>query len=130
MQDPIADMLTRIRNSQMSKLLCAYVPYSRMKHAILKVLENEGYILGCKILNEGSVQNIKVILKYLNTGKGAIYCIERISRPSKRIYSSIKGLRECNNGLGVYVLSTSRGILSDRRARLSNISGEVICRVF
>jgi small subunit ribosomal protein S8 len=131
MTDPIADMLTRIRNAQKAKFLSVSYPHSNMKYEITKVLHSEGYI---KSYSEkelgGNKKSIEVQLKYLDKGIPAIIKIDKVSTPGKRIYSSIKDLKEYYKGLGVYILSTSKGIISDRDAAQNKVGGEVICKVF
>lgn len=131
MTDTIADMLTRIRNGQMTKLMFVSVPYSKAKCSVLDVLKEEGYILGYKSKDlRAGVKEIQVALKYARSGDPAIQKITRVSKPGKRTYTSIGDLRGYYNGMGTYVLSTSKGILSDRNARRENVGGEVICKVF
>lgn len=130
MTDTIADMLTRIRNAQKSKLMSVRFSYSKMKYAILGVLKEEGYIVEYKILDGSIFSEIEVDLKYSLQGKPAICQIDRVSRPGKRIYSSIVALKGYYNNMGVYVLSTSKGVLSDRAAKQFGVGGEVICKVF
>ena len=126
MSDNIADMLTRIRNGQKSKLLSVVLPFSRLKCAILKVLLSEGYISGYS-QNENE---LSISLKYSRLGEPAVNEIHRVSKPGKRIYSQIRNLPGYYNNMGVYILSTSHGVMSDRQARKLNIGGEVICKVF
>lgn len=126
MSDNIADMLTRIRNAQSSRLLRISMPNSKAKCAILKVLKEEGYIFNYTVAQD----DLTVELKYLEDGSAVISEIHRVSKPGKRIYSAIKDLKGYYNNMGVYVLSTSKGILSDRDARKLNVGGEVICKVF
>ena len=131
MTDTIADMLTRIRNGQRTKLMFIAVPYSRTKCAILDVLKEEGYIVSYKISDVRSgIKSIEVVLKYSSNGGAAIKEITRVSKPGKRAYTAIDDLRGYYNGMGIYVLSTSKGVLSDREARRAGIGGEVICKVF
>lgn len=128
MSDNIADMLTRIRNGQKSKLLNVSLPLSILKCAVLDVLKSEGYIDGYKKNTEGKM--IDVSLKYSRTGQPAITEIHKVSKPGKRIYSSIKDLPGYFNNMGIHILSTSRGVMSDRQAKKENIGGEIICKVF
>lgn len=133
-QDPIADMLTRIRNGQQNKILSIAVNYSKINMSILEVLKQEGYIADFDLQSENDegkmIPTITVHLKYLVNSKPVIREITRISKPSRRVYYSIKDLREFYNGLGVYILTTSQGILSDKQARQNKIGGEVICSIF
>ena len=130
MTDPLADMLTRIRNGQKAKLVSVACPYSKAKDSVLKVLKNEGYIADYSIRDNGSFKEIDIAPKFSKLGKGAITEIKRVSTPGKRYTCSIKDLPSHYNGLGIYVLTTSKGILSDREARKLGVGGEVICKVF
>lgn len=130
MTDPLADMLTRIRNGQKSKLISVNCPHSVVKENVLRVLKSEGYISGYKVASNGSFKELEIDLKFMNTGKGVISEIKRVSKPGKRVTSSIKDLPLNYNGLGIYILSTSKGIVSDREARNLGVGGEVICKVF
>ncbi len=131
MTDPIADMLTRIRNGQQSKLISVEMPFSKMKTNILEVLVEEGFVASYAVEDLGNEkQSIEVHLKYFNHGKPVIQKIIRESKPGKRMYSSIKALKGYYNNMGIHILSTSKGILSDRKARQLGVGGEVICKVF
>lgn len=130
MTDPLADMLTRIRNGQKARLVSVSCSYSRIKESVLKVLKEEGYISGYGIQDNSSFKELDIFLKFSNAGKGVINEIIRVSKPGKRVTSSIKDLPAHYNGLGIYVLSTSKGVLSDRKARVVGVGGEVICKVF
>jgi small subunit ribosomal protein S8 len=127
MSDNIADLLTRIRNGQKSKLLQVKVYKSNFKQSVLKVLLEEGYISGYKDLDEN---HLIIDLKYSSTGSPAIAEIHRVSKPGTRMYSSIKDLKSYYNGMGIYVLSTSKGVMSDRGAKKMMVGGEVVCKVF
>lgn len=128
--DNIADMLTRIRNGQMARLLNARVYYSRVKAAILDVLVEEGYIAGYSVTEHRAIRMIEIDLKYARTGKPAIEEIHRVSSPGKRVYSAINNLKGYYNNMGIYILSTSKGVVSDKAARKLHVGGEVICKVF
>ncbi|MBP7189921.1 MAG: 30S ribosomal protein S8 [Rickettsiaceae bacterium] len=131
MTDNIADMLTRIRNAQKSKLVTMLVPHSKMKCAILDVLKEEGYIRSYDVLDVSSnIRTIEVSLKYSSYGKPAIQEIKRVSKPGKRSYSPAGEMQGHYNGMGIYILSTSKGVISDREARRLGVGGEVICKVF
>lgn len=131
MTDNIADMLTRIRNAQKSRLVSMFVPHSKMKCSILDVLKEEGYIASYDVTEvSANIRGIEVSLKYSFQGKPAIQEIKRVSKPGKRIYSSAGTLQGHYNGMGIYILSTPKGILSDRDARKAGVGGEVICKVF
>ena len=128
MSDNIADMLTRIRNGQKSKLLNVQLPLSNLKCNVLEVLKQEGYILNYKITKE--TKTITIVLKYSKEGIPAISEVHRVSKPGKRVYSSISDLKGYFNNMGIHILSTSCGVKSDREAKKQNIGGEVICKVF
>ncbi len=131
MTDTIADMLTRIRNGQKSKLITVSLPYSKMKCAVLDVLKGEGYIKDYQVTElKSNISEINVGLKYSSSGKAAICEIHKVSKPGKRIYSSISTLKGYYNNMGIYILSTSRGVMSDREAHKLGCGGEVICKVF
>jgi small subunit ribosomal protein S8 len=130
MTDSIADMLTRIRNAQKSKLISISMPCSKIKCAILDVLQKEGYIKKYLVIKNGNISYIEVDLKYSVNGNSAIREINRVSKPGKRIYSPIDKLKGYYNNMGIYILSTSKGVLSDRDAHSQKIGGEIICKVF
>ena len=127
MQDPIADMLTRIRNGQMAKHESVSMPSSKMKVSVAKVLEDEGYIKSFSV-EEGVQPVLTVQLKYFE-GKPVIEKIERVSRPGLRIYKATQELPKVMGGLGVAIVSTNKGVMSDRAARAANVGGEVLCYV-
>ena len=126
--DTIADMLTRIRNGQKSRLLNVGLPMSKLKCAVLDVLKNEGFIAGYTTNTEE--KTIDIALKYSRVGQPAICEIHRVSKPGKRMYSSIGELPGYFNNMGIHILSTSHGVMSDREAKKLNVGGEVICKVF
>ena len=128
MTDPIADMLTRIRNAQRSEKQTTLIPASKLKSAIAQVLKDEGYSEGFALReNEGKPQ-LEISLKYY-AGKPVIEKIERVSRPGLRIYRQKDELPKVMNGLGVAIVSTSRGVMTDRKARAAGVGGEVLCIV-
>ena len=128
--DPIADMITRIRNGQLRKLNTVSIPNSRFRARILDVLKDEGYISNYKILSEKqNNKSLIVDLKY-NKGMPVIKDITRVSKPGRRIYAKANSIPKIQNGLGIAIVSTSMGIMSDNDARSKKIGGEVICRVF
>ena len=127
MQDPIADMLTRIRNAQMARHLKVSMPKSKLKFAILEVLKDEGFIKDFNESNQDGMPTIEIQLKYYQ-GKPVIETLKRISRPGLRIYKSSKDLTNVN-GFGVSIVSTSKGVMSDKSARQNMVGGEVICEV-
>jgi small subunit ribosomal protein S8 len=128
MSDNIADMLTRIRNGQKTKLLNVNLPLSKLKCTVLDVLKNEGYIAGYTTQPED--RNIAIELKYSRLGEPAIREIHRVSKPGKRVYSAISDLPEYFNSMGIHILSTSKGVMSDRDAKKQKVGGEVMCKVF
>ncbi|QIE02294.1 30S ribosomal protein S8 [Buchnera aphidicola] len=127
MQDPIADMLTRIRNGQSANKYSIIMPLSKLKKSIARVLKEEGYITDYEIIDIIKPK-LKVILKYFQ-GKSVVETIERISRPSLRIYKNKKNLPQVMAGLGIAIISTSQGVMTDRVARQVGLGGEVICYV-
>ena len=128
--DPIGDMLTRIRNAQLRTLHKVKIPSSKFREKILIVLKDEGYIADYKILSEeNNKSSLMVDLKYHN-GAPVIKEIKRISKPGRRIYAKAESIPKIKNGLGLAIVSTSIGIMSDNDARSKNIGGEIICRVF
>jgi len=130
MSDPLGDMLTRIRNGQRARKSSILSPASRLRSNVLEVLKREGYIRGYS-RNEVTpgVTQLTIELKY-NDGEPVIRELERISTPGRRVYSRVSDLGRVYNGLGISILSTPRGVLSDNEARAQNVGGEVLCRVF
>jgi small subunit ribosomal protein S8 len=128
--DPLGDMLTRIRNAQRSRHSICVAPASRLRANVLEVLKREGFIRGfsAEELRPG-VARLRIELKY-NEGEPVIKEITRVSRPGRRVYSKIRELPKVYAGLGISILSTPRGVLSDAEARAANVGGEVLCRVF
>ena len=127
MQDPIADMLTRIRNGQAANKVAINMPSSKLKVAIANVLAAEGYIESVKVL-EGAKPELEITLKYFQ-GKPVVESIQRVSRPGLRIYKRKDELPKVLGGLGVAVISTSKGVMTDRAARQAGLGGEIICYV-
>ncbi len=128
--DTLGDMLTRIRNGQMANMPVVSCPSSKLRKNVLEALKREGYIRGySEVQKAGQQAVLDIELKY-HEGEGAIRKIERISTPGRRVYSGIGDLGRVFNGLGVMILSTPRGVLSDNEARAENVGGEVLCRVF
>ena len=128
MTDPIADMLTRIRNAQATEKPSVFVPASKVKRAIAQVLKDEGYIEDFAVRENDGKAMIEIGLKYY-AGKPVIEKIERVSRPGLRIYKGRDDIPRVMNGLGVAIVSTSRGVMTDRRARETGVGGEVLCVV-
>jgi small subunit ribosomal protein S8 len=128
MTDPIADMLTRIRNGQMAEKVSVRVPASRLKLAVAKVLQDEGYIETCREVTEDDRPLIEIALKYYD-GRPVIERLERASKPGLRRYAGKNSLPRVDGGMGVAIVSTSRGIMSDRAARKAGLGGEILCIV-
>lgn len=128
MSDPIADMLTRIRNAQCVDKVSVQMPSSKLKVAIAKVLKEEGYIENFVVAGESAKPVLTIELKYY-AGRPVIEKIERVSKPGLRIYKGKNDIPQVMNGLGVAILSTSKGLMTDRKARTTGIGGEVICYV-
>jgi len=128
MTDPIADMLTRIRNAQAGGKTTVNLPASKVKAAIAQVLKDEGYIDGFAVRENGAHREIEISLKYY-AGQPVIEKIERVSRPGLRIYKGVEDIPKVMNGLGVAIVSTSRGVMTDRKARAQGVGGEVLCIV-
>jgi small subunit ribosomal protein S8 len=130
MNDPLGDMLTRIRNAQMRRRPKVATPASSLRARVLDVLQDEGYIRGyTRVEMKGETPQFEIELKYYN-GQPAIKEIERISKPGRRVYSPVKNIPTVANGLGVSILSTPKGVMSDAKAREANVGGEIICNVF
>ena len=127
--DPIGDMLARIKNSQMRNHKRVEIPSSNFKAKIADVLKNEGYINNFNVENNDNKNTLIIDLKY-NSGSPVITVIERVSRPGRRIFSSAESLPKINNGLGIAIVSTPKGVMTDIEARKQKIGGEVICKVF
>jgi len=128
MQDPLSDMITRIRNANLREKVSVAMPSSKVKISVAKVLKDEGYILNYKV-TEDKKPVLEIDLKYYD-GKPVIEEITRSSKPSLRVYSSSKDLPKVKSGLGVAIVSTSKGVMSDRSARSNGVGGEILCTVF
>ena len=128
MSDPISDLLTRIRNAQMVSKATVSVPSSKVKVAIAQVLKDEGYIDGFQVKTEGNKSELEIALKYY-AGRPVIERIERVSRPGLRIYKGRHDIPSVMNGLGVAIVTTPKGVMTDRKARQAGIGGEVLCYV-
>src|SRR5438552_13604143 len=129
MNDPLGDLLSRIRNAQMRNKSKVTSPGSRLRESVLDVLKNEGYIRGYAVVQREGRSEIEIELKYFD-GEPVIREIERVSKPGRRVYTSVKNLPRVNNGLGISVLSTPKGIMADHEARDANVGGEVLFTVF
>jgi small subunit ribosomal protein S8 len=130
MSDPIADMLTRVRNAGKAKFNSVDIPGSKVKFELAKLLKDEGYIRNYKFIKDNKQGVLRVYLKYGDKQEHSILRIDRVSKPSKRVYVKGKDIKPVYNGLGIAVLSTSKGIMTDKHAREKNIGGEVICNVW
>ena len=128
MSDPIADMLTRIRNAQMVQKVSVTMPASKLKTAIAEVLKSEGYIDNFAVRGEATKPQLEIALKYY-AGKPVIEHIERVSRPGLRVYKGRHDIPNVKNGLGVAIVTTPKGVMTDRKARQAGIGGEVLCYV-
>ena len=128
--DPIGDMISRIRNAQMRLLNNVKIPSSKFREKILAILKKEGYISDYKLLSDTKYKNsLSVDLKYHN-GLPVIKEIKRVSKPGRRIYATATSIPKIQNGLGLAIVSTPQGVMSDNEARIKNVGGEIICRVF
>ncbi len=130
MTDPIADMLTRIRNATRVDRQHVEMQVSKLRRSLADVLKREGYIWDWTELEESPVSNIQIALKYGDDGASVIQHIKRVSKPGCRVYKKAKDLRPVLNGLGIRILSTSKGLLSDREARQQGVGGEVLCEIW
>ena len=129
--DPIADFLTRIRNAQMAGHRIVEIPASNLKKRMTEILYNQGYILKYKFEDDNKEGLIKIALKYdAQTKQPAIHSLERVSRPGLRQYSKPNDFRRVKNGLGVAIVSTSKGVLTDKEAKAQNVGGEVLCYIY
>ena len=129
MNDPLGDLLTRIRNAQMRNKSKVLSPNSRLRESVLDVLKNEGYIRGYAVVEKDGRGEIEIELKYFD-GEPVIREIERVSKPGRRVYTSVKNMPRINNGLGVTIVSTPKGVMADHDARDANVGGEILCTVF
>lgn len=130
MTDPISDLLTRIRNATNVRHDRADIPASKMKLEVAKILKQEGFIRTFKVLEEGPQGLIRIYLKYADDGEPAIHGLRRISSPGRRVYRGVEELPKVRNGLGVAVVSTNRGVLTDEQARSLRVGGEVLCEIW
>lgn len=128
MSDPISDMLTRIRNAQMAEKTMVSMPSSKIKSAIAKVLQDEGYVEGFKVVENDGKPTLEIGLKYY-ADRPVIEKIQRVSRPGLRVYKGSEDIPRVMNGLGIAIVSTSKGLMTDRKARANGIGGEVLCIV-
>jgi small subunit ribosomal protein S8 len=129
MNDPLGDLLSRIRNAQMRNKSKVVSPNSRLRESVLGVLKNEGYIRGYTVVEREGRSEIEIELKYFD-GEPVIREIERVSKPGRRVYTSVRNMPRINNGLGVTIVSTPKGVMADHDARDANVGGEILCTVF
>jgi small subunit ribosomal protein S8 len=129
MNDPLGDLLSRIRNAQMRNKSKVSSPNSRLRESVLEVLKSEGYIRGYAVVEKDGRSEIEIELKYFD-GEPVIREIERVSKPGRRVYTSVKNMPRINNGLGVTIVSTPKGVMADHEARDANVGGEILCTVF
>lgn len=130
MSDPVADLLTRMRNNIQNRAKVVSVPFSRLKTHILEVLKREGFIRNFEVVTEENKKNILVYLKYAENGSSVMSMLQRISKPGCRVYSKATDVKPVLNGLGISVVTTAKGVLSDRECRVQNVGGEVICEIW
>ena len=127
--DPIADMLTRIRNANAAKHASVSIPFSRIKESIANILKNEGYIVDYEIKEEGTKKDIVVTLKFVD-GEEVVKGLRRISKPGRRVYSSVENLPKVLGGLGIAIVSTPKGVLTDKECRKHSVGGEILCYIW
>ena len=130
MTDPVADMLTRVRNAVRIEAPSVDVPYSKLKHEIAKVFVDEGFFVQFEVQGEGATKILRIQLKYGLDGEKVIQFIQRVSKPGCRVYRSSRELKPVLNGMGILILSTSSGVMSDRQARSRKLGGEILCQVY
>ncbi len=129
MNDPVGDLLTRIRNAQMRNKSKVTSPTSKLRESLVEVLKNEGYIRGYAVVEKDGRSELEIELKYFD-GEPVIREIARVSKPGRRVYTSVKNMPRINNGLGVTIVSTPKGVMADHDARDANVGGEILCTVF
>ena len=127
--DPVADMLTRIRNAAKAKFSSVDVPGSKMKVEVARILKDEGFIKNYKFLKDGKQGILRIYLKYGQGQAKTIYSLQRVSKPGRRMYVKSKDIKPILNGTGLSILSTSRGLMTDKQARKENVGGEILCTV-
>ena len=130
MTDPIADMLTRIRNAVRASYHTVDIPSSKLKIEITKILKSEGFIRNYRVINEKGQRKLKIFLKYDENGELAIRGLKRVSKPSRRVYEKSKNIPKVLNGFGINIVSTSKGMMTDRQARGMGIGGEIVCSIW
>ena len=127
--DPIADMLTRIRNAVQAEHLKVDIPSSKMKVSMAKILKDEGFIKNYKIIDDNKQKILRVYLKYAEDSRSAILSLRRISKPGRRVYVKASDIRPVYNNIGIWILSTSKGVITNKAAKTLNIGGEVVCEI-
>ena len=127
--DPIADMLTRIRNAVKAEHLKVDIPSSKIKVAIAKILKDEGFVKNYKIIEDNKQKVLRIYLKYSEENQPAILDLKRISKPGRRVYSKAEDLRPVYNNIGIWILSTPKGVITNKAAKKLNVGGEVICEI-
>ena len=130
MTDPVADMLTRIRNAQRARHTTVEIPMSKLKLELARILKEEGYVRNFKVVEAAPRKTIKVLLKYADDGEPAITGIERVSKPGRRVYSGKNGMPSIFGGLGITVVSTSQGVLTGNKSKELGVGGEILCSVW
>ena len=130
MSDPIADMITRIRNAGKAKFPSCDIPGSKLKVELAKLLQKNGYIKNYKFVEDGKQGMLRIYLKYESDGTHVIYGIDRVSKCSRRVYKKCKDIKPVYNGLGIAIVSTSNGIMSDKQAVKENLGGEILCNIW
>ena len=130
MSDPVADMLTRIRNGGKAEFAKVDIPGSKLKIEIARVLKEQGFIKKYKFLEDDKQGVLRVYLKYAGEKKSAIYGLKRVSKPGRRVYNKSKDIKPVLNGLGISILSTSKGLMTDKQAKKENLGGEVLCNIW
>ena len=128
--DPIADMLTRIRNAAKAKFNSVDIPGSKLKIELAKILKNEGFVRNYKFLKDGKQGILRVYLKYSPDRGSVIYGLKRVSKPSCRVYVGSQDIKSVYNGMGISILSTSKGVMSDKQARKEGVGGELLCNIW
>jgi small subunit ribosomal protein S8 len=127
--DPIADMLTRTRNALKAGHLRVDIPSSKLKISIARILKNEGFIKNYKILDDKRQKILRIYLKYGADKQAAIYCLERISKPGRRVYTNAEEIKPIMNNIGIWILSTSKGVITNKAAKKLNVGGEILCKI-
>lgn len=130
MTDPIADMLTRVRNALMVNKETVEIPSSNMKKAIADIMLSEGYVSDVKLVEDGYNGKLVLTLKYLGKNKSVIHGLQRVSKPGLRAYAGIENMPKVMDGLGIAILSTNKGIMTDKQAKAANVGGEVLCYIW